>query len=396
MDSAMLDDFPLPQPSGRSEIEIYRMWRIYNALLERKRRGAAVVNLLVGEPYFPPPSRAIAAAEAALRAGPIPYTEALGMRRVRQAIAGYYRRRHDLEIPAERIAVTVGSSSGFMLSFLAAFDAGQRVAVVEPSYPAYRGALRAVNLEPYRLGTDAASGFRPTAAMIEALPADIAGVVLASPANPTGTMLRRDDLAALYAASRRRGLWLIVDELYHGVTYGEPAETMLSQGPEAIVVNGFSKYWGMTGWRIGWLVLPERLVPRVEALSGSLQISAPTLSQLAAEAVLESDDEMNERVAVYGRNRARLLQALPRLGLDRIAPADGAFYLFCDVSAFTDDAESFCRRMLDETGVVVAPGDDFDTANGSHFVRFSFCVEPEVVDEAINRLSEWLPRQNRR
>lgn len=385
-----------PQPSSRSEIEIYRMWRIYNALLERKRQGGDVVNLLVGEPYFPPPSRAIAAAEAALRAGPIPYTEAMGLWRLRTAIAAFYARRYGLTIPATRIAVTVGSSSGFMLSFLAAFEAGQRVAIVEPSYPAYRGALRALNLEPYRLGTDAATGFKPTPAMIEALPADIAGVVLASPANPTGTMLSRDDLAALYAACRRRGLWLIMDELYHGVTYGAPATTVLEHGDDAIVVNGFSKYWGMTGWRIGWLVLPERLAPRVEALSGSLQISAPTLSQIAAEAALDSDDEMAERVAQYARNRQRLLETLPGLGLDSFAPPDGAFYLFCDVSAFTDDAEGFCRRMLDETGVVSAPGADFDTVEGSHFVRFSFCVEPAIIDEALKRLSIWLPQQNRR
>ncbi len=386
---------PPPSASSRSDLEIYRMWRIYNALVERRARGDDVVNLLVGEPSFPPPQRAIAAAEAALRAGPVPYTEALGLRRLREGIAAFYQRRYGLSIPAARIAVTIGSSSGFMLSFLAAFSAGQRVAVVEPSYPAYHGALRALDLTPYRIGTDASTGFRPTAAMIEALPADIAGVVLASPANPTGTMLSRADLAALYAACRQRGLWLIVDELYHGVTYGAPAATMLEQGDDAIVVNGFSKYWGMTGWRIGWLVLPERLVPRVEALAGSLQISAPTLSQIAALAALDSDDEMAGRVAQYAHNRQRLLDTLPGLGLGRFAPPDGAFYLYCDVSAFSDDSEAFCRRMLDETGVVAAPGADFDTANGARFIRFSFCVEPAVVEEALKRLGEWLPKQNR-
>ncbi len=385
----------LPVASSRSEIEIYRMWRIYNALQERLARGEEVINLLVGEPSFPPPSRAIAAAEAALHAGPIPYTEALGLRRLREGIAAFYQRRYGLAIPASRIAVTIGSSSGFMLSFLAAFSAGQRVAVVEPSYPAYRGALRALDLTPYRIGTDAATGFRPTAAMIEALPADIAGVVLASPANPTGTMLSRDDLAALYAACKQRGLWLIVDELYHGVSYGAPAATVLEQGDDAIVVNGFSKYWGMTGWRIGWLVLPERLVPRVEALSGSLQISAPTLSQISALAALDSDDEMAGRVAQYARNRQRLLDTLPGLGLDRFAPPDGAFYLYCDIRAFSDDAEAFCRKMLDETGVVAAPGADFDTEAGAHFIRFSFCVAPSVIDAALQQLAQWLPKQQR-
>src|SRR5690606_9826523 len=192
-----------------------------------------------------------------------------------------------------------------------------------------------------------------------------------------------------------RGLWLIVDELYHGVTFDRPADTVLAAGPDVIVVNGFSKYWGMTGWRIGWLVLPERLVRPIEALSGSLQISAPTLSQIAALAALDADDEMQARVGSYRRNRDRLLSALPGFGIRRFAPPDGAFYLYADVGDFTDDSVAFCRRMLDETGVVVAPGVDFDTAQGQHFIRLSFCMDEAVVEEAVKRLGPWFQRLNR-
>ena len=382
-----------PQPSPRSSVEIYRMWQIYKAVNQRLRQGGEVVNLLVGEPTFPAPAKAVDAVAAAMRAGPVGYTETLGIRPLRQGIADLYRRRHGLTIPPERIAVTIGTSSGFMLAFLAAFEAGQKVAVVEPCYPAYRGTLKALNLTPHRIGTDAANGFRPRAADIAALPADVAGVVLASPANPTGTLLRETDLAEIYAVCQRRGLWLVVDELYHGIVYGPTAPSILSQGPEAIVVNGFSKYWGMTGCRIGWLVLPERLAPRVEALAGSLQISAPYLSQVAALAALDCEPEMDERVALYAANREKLLRTLTNLGLDKFAPPDGAFYLYCDVGHLTEDSAAFCQRMLDETGVVAAPGADFDSEQGHRFIRFSFSVEPETIDRALQRLAEWLPKQ---
>lgn len=237
-------DFPIPQPSPRSDLEIYRMWEIFKAVNARVQAGGEVVNLLVGEPTFPPPQRAVAAAQAALQKGRgLGYTEALGIDALRQGIARLYRRRYGLTIPAERIAVTIGTSSGFMLAFLAAFEAGQTVAVVEPSYPAYRGTLKAVNLDAYRLGTDASTRYQVTPALIEALPEHVAGVVVASPANPTGTKLSARDLKAVYEACRRRGLWLIVDELYHGVTFEQPAGSVLAAGDEVIVVNGFSKYW---------------------------------------------------------------------------------------------------------------------------------------------------------
>lgn len=388
--------FPRPQPSPRSSLEIYRMWSIYKAVNERLRQGGSVVNLLVGEPTFPPPAEVVAAVTAAMQAGPVGYTETLGIRPLRQGIADLYRRRHGLDIAPARIAVTIGTSSGFMLAFLAAFEAGQTVAVVEPCYPAYRGSLKALNLIPHRIGTDAANGFRVRPEDIDALPDSVAGVVLASPANPTGTLLPAADLAAIYTACRRRGLWLVVDELYHGIVYGQatpttPAASILEQGPDAIVVNGFSKYWGMTGWRIGWLVLPERLAPRVEALAGSLQISAPYLSQVAALAALNCEPEMDARVAHYAANRRKLLQALPGLGLRSFAPPDGAFYLYCDVRHLTDDSAAFCQRMLDETGVVAAPGADFDSVEGRHFIRFSFSVEARTIDLALERLAAWLP-----
>lgn len=383
----------------RSDVEIYQMWDIFKAVNARVKAGGEVVNLLVSEPTLPPPHRAVEAAQAALQRGTgLGYTEALGRPGLRSAIARLYRQRHGLDIPASRVAVTIGTSSGFMLAFLAAFSAGDTVAVVEPSYPAYRGALKAVDLVPYRVGTDAATRYQVTPAMIEALPAAVKGIVVASPANPTGTMLSAAELRAIHDACRRRGLWLIVDELYHGVAYEHPADTVLAAGDDVIVVNGFSKYWGMTGWRIGWLVLPERLVPRIEALSGSLQISAPTLSQIAAEAVLDADTEteMQQRVAQYRRNRDALLAALPRFGIIRFAPPDGAFYLYADIGDFSDDSVAFCRRMLEETGVVAAPGVDFDTLQGRHYLRLSFCMDETVVNEAIRRLEPWFATLNRR
>ncbi|WP_298727196.1 aminotransferase class I/II-fold pyridoxal phosphate-dependent enzyme [uncultured Ferrovibrio sp.] len=388
---------PRPQPSSRSDVEIYQMWEIYKAVNARVRAGGKVVSLLVGEPTLPPPQAAVAAAQAALSDGRLlGYTEALGLMPLREGIAKFYRRRHGIEVPASRVAVTIGTSSGFMLAFLAAFSAGETVAVVEPSYPAYRGTLKALDLIPYRVATDASTGFRVTPEMIAALPAEVKGVVVASPANPTGTMLSGDELRAIYAACQARGLWLIVDELYHGVTFDRPADTALCAGDDVIIINGFSKYWGMTGWRLGWLVLPERLVQRVEALHGSLQISAPTLSQLAGIAALEAEDEMNARVAAYKQNRDLLLAALPRLGITRFAPPDGAFYLYADISDFTDDSVAFCKRMLEETGVVAAPGVDFDTAQGQHYLRLSFCMDRSVIEAAIERLEPWFKAQNRR
>lgn len=383
-------------PSPRSDVEIYQMWEIFKAVNARVKAGGKVVSLLAGEPTLPPPQAAIKAAQDALNSGkPLGYTEALGIPALREGIAQLYRRRHGLAIPAQRIAVTVGTSAGLMLAFLAAFSAGETVAVVEPSYPAYRGTLKAIDLMPYRLATDASTGYRVTPAMIEALPPQVKGLVIASPANPTGTMLSAAELRAIHDLCRRRGLWLIVDELYHGVTYDQPAETVLSAGDEAIVINGFSKYWGMTGWRLGWLVLPERLIPRIEGLHGSLQISAPTLSQLAGIAALDAEAELVPRVAAYRRNRDALLAMLPRCGITRFAPPDGAFYLYVDIGDFSDDSVAFCKRMLDETGVVAAPGVDFDTAEGQHYIRFSFCMDAAIIDDAIARLEPWFQRLNR-
>lgn len=384
------------EPSARSDVEIYQMWEIFKAVNARVKAGGKVVSLLAGEPTLPPPQAAIKAAQDALSSGkPLGYTEALGIPALREGIAQLYKRRHGLDIPAKRVAVTVGTSAGLMLAFLAAFSAGDTVAVVEPSYPAYRGTLKAIDLVPYRLTTDASTGYRVTPEMIAALPAQVKGVVIASPANPTGTMLSAAELRAIYDLCQQRGLWLIVDELYHGVTYDRPAETVLSVGDDAIVINGFSKYWGMTGWRLGWLVLPERLVQRIEALHGSLQISAPTLSQLAGVAALEADAELTPRVEAYRRNRDALLQALPRWGITRFAPPDGAFYLYLDVGDFTDDSVAFCKRMLDETGVVAAPGVDFNTADGHRYIRFSFCMDAAIIDDAIARLDPWFARLNR-
>ena len=389
--------FTAPAASLRSDVEIYQMWEVFKAVNAKVKAGGKVVSLLAGEPTLPPPQAAIKAAQDALSGGkPLGYTEALGIPALREGIAQLYKRRHGLDIPAKRVAVTVGTSAGLMLAFLAAFSAGDTVAVVEPSYPAYRGTLKAIDLVPYRLTTDASTGYRVTPEMIAALPPEVKGVVIASPANPTGTMLSAAELRAIYDLCQQRGLWLIVDELYHGVTYDRAADSVLSVGDEAIVINGFSKYWGMTGWRLGWLVLPEQLVQRIEGLHGSLQISAPTLSQLAGIAALGADAELTPRVEAYRVNRDKLLEAVKRWGITRFAPPDGAFYLYLDVGDFTDDSVAFCKRMLEETGVVAAPGVDFNTADGHRYIRFSFCMDAAIIDDAIARLDPWFSRLNRR
>ncbi len=293
-----------------------------------------------------------------------------------------------MTLPAERIAVTVGSSGAFLLAFLAAFDAGDRVAVTAPGYPAYRHILRALDIEPVELPVGPATGFQPTTELLERVgPLD--GLVVASPANPTGTMLSRaqyQDLARWCAAHAVR---LISDEIYHGICYGAPATSALAATQDAVVVNSFSKYFSMTGWRLGWMVLPDDLVRSVECLAQNLFISAPSLAQHAALAAFEATDELDANVKRYAENRALLLNELPAAGFRDFAPADGAFYLYADVAHRTNDSEAFCRKLLAETGIAITPGIDFDAARGGRYVRFSFAGSTEDMAEAARRLKAW-------
>jgi aspartate/methionine/tyrosine aminotransferase len=374
----------------RSAIEPFHAMEVLKAANERAAAGGDVLHMEVGQPSTPAPRPVIEAAVRALQSEPLGYTEALGVPRLRAAIAKHYRQRCGVRVPPERVVLTTGSSGAFLLAFLAVFDAGDRVALGEPGYPAYRNILAALDVEPVMLPVGPETRFQPNVGIVRGGPGRLDGLLVASPANPTGTMLDRATLEALVEDCRAARRWLIVDEIYHGITYERPAETVLALTDQAIVINSFSKYFSMTGWRLGWMVVPEELLRPIERLAQNLFISPPSVAQAAAIAAFDAYDELDANVARYARNRDLLLNGLPAAGLDRLAPADGAFYIYADVSRFTNDSQEFCRRMLRETGVAATPGIDFDRARGHLFVRFSFAGETADMAEAARRLKGWL------
>jgi aspartate/methionine/tyrosine aminotransferase len=359
---------------------------------EKERCGDKVVHMEVGQPGAPAPLAVREAAKAAIDAGRIGYTEALGLAALRERIALHYRDAYGVMVGAERIAVTTGSSAGFVLAFLAMFEPGDRVAITAPGYPAYRNIFEALGVEVVTIPLEKADGYVMTARAVRAAHAQkpLKGVLAMSPANPSGTMIGRAALADLGAACRENGIWFISDEIYHGLTYDAPAQTALAADPDAVIVNSFSKYYCMTGWRIGWLVLPPALVRPVEVLAQSLYISAPYISQVAAIAAFEATAELEEIKAGYARNRAILLEALPRIGITEMHPVDGAFYVYADIARFTNDSLDFCKRMLDEAGIAATPGLDFDPVEGAHHMRLSFAGTEEDCREGMRRLKAWL------
>jgi len=374
--------------SRRGAIAPFFVMEVMKAAAERERAGGTVLHMEVGQPSTPAPRQVLAAAKRALAADRLGYTVALGIPPLREAIARHYRTYYGVSVPAERIVVTTGSSAAFLLAFLAAFDVGDRVAVAEPGYPAYRNILSALGVVPVALPARAERHFRLSADLLGGA-APLAGALVASPANPTGTMLDRIELQALVDAARQRDIRLIVDEIYHGITYDRRAETVLALSDDVVVINSFSKYFSMTGWRLGWMVLPEDLLRQVECIAQNFFISPPSLSQHAAVAAFDAYEELDANVARYAANRALLLNELPAAGFDRLAPADGAFYIYADVSRFTNDAQDFCRRMLAEIGVATTPGVDFDPPEGHRFVRFSFAGSADDMTEAARRLRAW-------
>ena len=374
----------------RGTIPPFIVMDVMTAAAERERQGGDVLHLEVGQPGTGAPSKVIEAAHRALDAQVLGYTVALGVPELRQRIADHYQAAYGVTVPLERIVVTTGSSGGFMLSFLAAFDVGDRVALAAPGYPAYRNILSAVGVTPVELETDAEHRFQPTPELLDALDTPIDGLIVASPSNPTGTMLSPAELGMLAGYCEERGIRLISDEIYHGITYGRQAATALAFGDSAVVINSFSKYYSMTGWRLGWMVVPEDLARAVECLAQNLFISPPTLSQYAAIAAFDCAEELDANVARYSASRDLLLEKLPKAGLDRLAPADGAFYIYADVRHLTNDSEAFCRRMLAETGVAATPGVDFDPGRGHGTVRFSFSGPTEDMAAAADRLYDWL------
>jgi aspartate/methionine/tyrosine aminotransferase len=378
-----------PRPSRRGDVPPFYAMEVLREANARELAGEQVLHLEVGQPGTPAPAAVIAAAKRALDSHQLGYTEALGILDLRRRIARHYRDTYGVDVDPTRIVVTTGSSGAFMLSFLAAFDLGERVALAAPGYPAYRNILHALGLEPVSIPTGADTRFQPTPAQLAALDKPVHGLIVASPSNPAGTMLNEAELRALYTHCRDRGIRLISDEIYHGITYVGPAATALAFGDAAIVVNSFSKYFSMTGWRLGWMILPEDLLRPVERLAQNLFISPPTLPQLAAQAVFDCKDELDANVRRYAENRRLLLERLPRAGFDNLAPADGAFYIYADVTRLTNDSREFCRRMLAETGVAATPGIDFDPERGHRYLRFSFAGAAADIAAAAERLEAW-------
>ena len=376
--------------SQRGAIPPFIVMDVMTAAAERERQIGDVLHLEVGQPSTGAPNKVLAAAHRTLESDVLGYTVALGVPALRQRIADHYRSAYGVTVPVERIVVTTGSSGGFMLSFLSAFDVGDRVALAAPGYPAYRNILSAIGVTPVELRTDVEHRFQPTPGLLDALDEPVDGLIVASPSNPTGTMLSPTELEALCRYCEERGIRLISDEIYHGITYGMTAATAVRSSGSAVVINSFSKYYSMTGWRLGWMVVPEDLVRPVECLAQNLFISPPTLSQHAAIAAFDCTDELDANVARYAANRELLLEALPKAGLDRLAPADGAFYIYADIAHLTDDSQAFCRRMLAETGVAATPGVDFDPARGHATIRFSFSGATEDMAAAADRLHGWL------
>jgi aspartate/methionine/tyrosine aminotransferase len=352
--------------------------------------GRSIIHLEVGQPSTGIPAGAAERVRDLVGRQALGYTVAEGIPELRTLIARHYGSVHDLTVDPRQIYITTGSSTGFQLAFLAAFEAGDRVALASPGYPAYRHILTALGVTPELIEVGADTRYQPTVAHLKKLPKLPDGLILASPANPTGTVIPRGEFIELVDFCDSNGIRLISDEIYHGLTYGAQVTTAAGRGSSAIVVNSFSKYFSMTGWRLGWLVVPPDLLRPVECLSQNLFISAPTVSQWAGVYVFDCDDVLQENRARYARNRTVLLERLPKLGFDQFAPADGAFYIYANVAKFTDDAQDFCRRMLNEAGVATTPGVDFDPVHGRHFVRFSFAGSTPDMEEACERLAKWM------
>ncbi|HEU4380897.1 MAG TPA: aminotransferase class I/II-fold pyridoxal phosphate-dependent enzyme [Hyphomicrobiaceae bacterium] len=383
---------PLPEASRRSgAVPAFIVMDVMQAAADKEAHGQRVIHMEVGQPGTPAPRAALQAVQGSLDRQTLGYTMALGVPALRARIARHYGERYGVAVSPERVIVTSGSSAAFVLGFLALFDVGAKVGLPSPGYPCYRHILTALGQTPVILQTDAASRWMPTAAQIEdyAGREALAGLVIASPANPTGTMLEPGRLAEIAAACARNRVWLVSDEIYHGLTYGPQEETALACSDQAIVINSFSKYFSMTGWRVGWLVVPEALVRPIERLAQNLYISPPAVSQVAALASFDGTDELEANKRVYASNRALLLAELPKAGLERIVPADGAFYLYVDVGAFTTDSVAFTREMLADLGIAATPGVDFDAERGGRYVRFCYAGTTADMAEAARRLQGW-------
>ncbi|MXY34217.1 MAG: aminotransferase class I/II-fold pyridoxal phosphate-dependent enzyme [Boseongicola sp. SB0664_bin_43] len=373
--------------SRRSEIDPFIVMDVMDAAARAEAEGRHIIHMEVGQPGTPAPMNARQALAKAMERDALGYTLALGLPELRERIAQLYKSRYGVDLSPERVIVTAGSSGAFLLAFTALFEAGDRVALGAPGYPSYRQILRALSLVPTDVETRAEDRYQPVP---DLLPDDISGLIVASPANPTGTMLDRPALAALIDAAAERNAHFISDEIYHGLEYDRPAVTALEVSEDACVINSFSKYFSMTGWRVGWMVVPEAHVRTIERLAQNMFICAPHASQVAALAAMDCDDELERNVATYRANRDLMIKGLADCGFDRIAPPDGAFYVYADVARFTDDSLEFAREILDQAGVAVTPGVDFDKARGGCTIRFSYARSTPDIEEGLMRLNRFM------
>ncbi len=374
--------------STRSEVDPFIVMDVMEAARQAEAEGRHIIHMEVGQPGTPAPEGARAALARAMQDDPMGYTVALGLPALRARIARLYGEWYDIDLSPERVVITPGSSGAFILAFTALFDTGARVGIGAPGYPSYRQILKALDLCPVDIETTAEHRYQPVPGDVAAHKLD--GLLVASPANPTGTMLDRDALAALMGAAREAGAGFISDEIYHGIEYDTRAVTALEVSDEAYVINSFSKYFSMTGWRVGWMVVPETHVRRIERLAQNLFICPPHASQVAALAAMECGPELQANMDVYRANRALMLEGLPKAGFDRIAPPDGAFYVYADVSHLTDDSRAFAAEILERAGVAVTPGLDFDPVRGGGTLRFSYARSTADIEDGLGRLAAFM------
>ena len=384
-----------PGVSKRGDVEPFRAMSVVARAGELSAAGSDVISMCIGQPFAPAPHAAREAAAAAAQRGRIGYTAAPGMPALRARIARHYGEHYGIEPDPARVFVTTGSSAGFMLSFIACFDEGARVAIPSPGYPAYRNILRALSLEPVEIETSAQDRWVITPELLADAHAKkpLQGLLVANPNNPNGTMMQPDAFARLVGAARDLGIRFISDEIYHGLTYGMAEATALGLDDEAFVINSFSKYFCMTGWRVGWIIVPPSMIDRIDRLQQNAFICAPEISQIAALAAFEGRDEMEAVRKGYEINRAMFLKRLPELGFRTIQPIDGAFYAYADASALTNDTTAFASALLEEAKVAITPGLDFDMRHGSQWVRLSFCGDLETLSRGFDRIGEWLAKR---
>jgi len=367
-------------------IEPFHAIALSRAAHRMAAEGRSVIHMEFGQPSTGAPPAAIAAAHRVLDTDGMGYWESPLLK---ARIARHYAETYGVAVDPEQIILTCGASPAFVLALSCLFAPGDRVAFARPGYVAYRNTVKALHLAPVEIGCGAAERFQITAAAIHALDPPPHGLILASPANPTGTIIEDAELAAIVAVCRRRGIRIISDEIYHGLSYVGPARSALQDDREALIVNSFSKYYSMAGWRLGWLVVPPDLIDAARARMGNLFLTPPSLAQHAGLIAFDCHDDLEAHVRTYARNRELLLAALPALGLRRIAPPDGAFYIYADIGHLTDDSMDFCMQLLRDTGVATAPGIDFDPVDGRHFMRFSFAVSTDRIEDAIGRITPW-------